>query len=121
MNQLSREQRAQVLALQVEGTSVRATCRVTGRSKGAVLRLLQETGRACARAHSARVRDLPCQRVQVDEAWAFVGMKARNVPRESHGEFGIAKWSSPRWIPTPSSSSRGSSAGAPRPRPGSSS
>lgn len=89
MNRLSREQRAQVLALHVEGTSVRATCRVTGRSKGAVLRLLQEAGRACALEHSARVRELRCERVQVDEVWAFVGMKARNVPKERRGEFGI--------------------------------
>lgn len=89
MNRLSREQRAQVLALQVEGTSVRATCRVTGRSKGAVLRLLQEAGQACALEHSARVRNLSCERVQLDEVWAFVGMKARNVPKERHGEWGI--------------------------------
>ena len=89
INRLSREQRAQVLALHVEGTSVRATCRVTGRSKGAVFRLLCGAGHACAVAHSDRVRALGCERVQVDEAWAFVGMKARNVPRERHGEFGI--------------------------------
>jgi len=28
------------------------------------------------------MRDLPCQRVQVDEIWAFVGAKARNIREE---------------------------------------
>ena len=36
-----------------------------------------------------RVRVLRCERVQVDEVWAFVGMKARKVPRGRYGEFGV--------------------------------
>lgn len=89
MRRLTREQRAQILSLQVEGMSIRSTCRITGRSKVTVTRLIVEAGQACAEAHGALVRDLDCQRVQVDELWAFVGMKAKRVPQERRGEFSI--------------------------------
>jgi hypothetical protein len=35
----------------VEGNSIRATCRMTGHSKGAVLKLLAEVGAACLDLH----------------------------------------------------------------------
>ena len=89
MRRLTRDQRAQILTLQVEGNSVRAICRITGRSKGAVLRLIVDAGQACATALGELVRDVRCQRVQVDELWAFVGMKAKNVPAERREEFGV--------------------------------
>ena len=89
MRRLSREARAQILAMQVEGNSIRATSRITGRSKDTVMRLVVEAGQACAEAHGALVRDLRSQRVEVDEMWAFVGMKQRRVPAERKGEFGI--------------------------------
>ncbi|MCY3913973.1 MAG: IS1 family transposase [Chloroflexi bacterium] len=89
MHRLTREQRAQILNMQIEGVSIRATCRLTGRSKGAVTRLIVEAGQACAEAHGALVRDLRCEQVQVDELWAYVGMKQKRVPAERKGEFGI--------------------------------
>ena len=89
MRRLSRDQRAQILALQVEGNSIRSTSRITGRSKDTVMRLIVEAGQACAAAHGGLVRDLRCQRVQVDELWAFVAMKQKQVPAERRGEFGI--------------------------------
>ncbi len=61
MRRLSRSDRAQILAMQVEGNSLRATSRMTGRSKDTVMRLLVEAGQACADAHGALVRDLRCQ------------------------------------------------------------
>ncbi len=30
----------------------------------------------------------PCTHIQADEAWAFCGMKERNVPRDKQGVFG---------------------------------
>ena len=89
MYRLTTEQRAQILNMQIEGVSIRATCRLTGRSKGAVTKLIVEAGQACAEAHGNLVRDLRCEQVQVDELWAFVGMKQRRVPAERKGEFGI--------------------------------
>lgn len=34
------------------------------------------------------LRDLPCQRIECDEIWAFVGSKARNVPVGKEEEYG---------------------------------
>ena len=73
----------------VEGNSIRATCRMSGASKTTVTRLLVDAGRVAAQWHGEHVRDLQCRRVQVDEIWAFVGMKAANVPAERRGKFGI--------------------------------
>jgi IS1 family transposase len=82
MNRLSSEKRVQVVAALVEGTSIRATCRMTGVSKVAVMKLLVDLGTACSVHMDMAMRDLPCKRIQVDEIWAFVGAKAKNVSPE---------------------------------------
>ena len=89
MRRLPAERRAQALTCLVEGNSIRATSRMTGINKDTVMRLLVDAGHAAAQWHGERMRDLPCQRIQVDEIWGFVGMKAKNVPAERRGEFGI--------------------------------
>ena len=89
MYRLDRATRAQVLQLFSAGMSIRAICRVTGVSKPTVLKLLTDIGPAVAEFQGRMLRDLPCERIQVDEIWAFVGMKARQVPEERRGEFGI--------------------------------
>ena len=89
VNRLPRATRAQVLQLFSEGMSIRAICRVTGVSKPTVLKLLTDIGPAVAEFQGRVLRDLPCDRIQVDEIWAYVGMKARQVPEERRGEFGI--------------------------------
>ena len=88
MNKLSNKQRAQVIAALVEGNSIRATCRMTGRSKGAILKLLADIGAACAQYQDRTLRNLTCKRIQCDEIWSFCHAKAKNVPREKRGEFG---------------------------------
>jgi hypothetical protein len=88
MNRLSTKQRARIVACLVEGNSIRSTCRLTGASKNTVTKLLVDLGRACSEYQDAVLRDLPCQRIQCDEAWAFVYSKAKNVPTEHAGEFG---------------------------------
>ena len=67
MNKLSAEKKTQVVAALVEGCSVRSTSRLTGVSKGAILRLLAEVGTACAEYQSFAIRNVKAQRVQVDE------------------------------------------------------
>jgi hypothetical protein len=39
-------------------------------------------------ASGTALRNLPCQRIQADELWAFCHAKERNVPDEKRGEFG---------------------------------
>src|SRR5260370_915751 len=53
MNKLSMDKKIAVVSALVEGCSVRSTVRMTGVSKGAILRLLVEVGTACAESHDA--------------------------------------------------------------------
>lgn len=53
---------------------------MTGAAKGTVLKLLVDLGTACSIHMDHAMRDLPCERIQVDEIWTFVGMKQKNVP-----------------------------------------
>jgi IS1 family transposase len=82
MNCLSISVRAQIIAALVEGASVNATCRMIGVSKHTVLKLLKDTGCACAAYHDAHVRNLRIRRIQADEIWAFVYGKDKNLTLE---------------------------------------
>ncbi len=82
MNRLSVDQRVQVTAALVEGSSINATCRMTGVAKHTVLNLLKDMGCACAAYHNARVRNLRVRRIQADEIWAFVHGKDKNLTLE---------------------------------------
>jgi len=89
MNRLSKEKRCAVVAALIEGNSIRATCRMTGVAKGAVLSLLAEVGEASAKYQDAHFRNLPCRRIQCDEIWAFCYAKQKNVPKDLQGQFGF--------------------------------
>lgn len=79
MNKLSREKRAEILHQLCEGMSIRAITRTTGASKTTVSKLLNDVGTACASYHDKHVVGLRSRRVQVDEIWAFVYAKQKNV------------------------------------------
>jgi IS1 family transposase len=89
MNKLSTARRSQVVAALVEGNSVRATCRMTGVDKGAVLKLLVDLGAACERFQNETLRGLKSQRIQCDEIWEFCYAKQKNVPERMQGTWGV--------------------------------
>jgi len=88
MNRLPLQDRAQILSLLVEGNSLRAIARITGKSINTVTKLLVDVGTACDLYQNEHLRNLKCKRVQVDEIWSFCGMKEKNVPPMRKGEFG---------------------------------
>jgi IS1 family transposase len=81
MNKLSREDRAKILHLLCEGSSIRAITRLTGASKNTVSKLLIDAGRACAAYQDRVLRNLTCKRIQVDEIWSFVRVKHNNMAK----------------------------------------
>ena len=89
MNRLSLEDRARILSCLVEGKSMRAATRMTGKSINTVTKLLVDVGIACAKYQHQTLRNLPCKRVQCDEIWSFCGMKQKNVPQVQKGIYGI--------------------------------
>src|SRR6266545_8234481 len=88
MNRLSTEKRTAVIAALVEGNSIRATVRMTGVAKDTVTKLLVDMGTVCSIHMDLQMRNLPCKRLQVDELWAFVYAKQKNVPPNKRGEAG---------------------------------
>lgn len=82
MNRLATDKRTAVIAALVEGTSINATCRITGVAKHTVLKLLKDLGCAAASYHDTHVRDLRVRRVQADEVWSFVYGKDKNLTME---------------------------------------
>lgn len=82
-NVISDAKKIAVISALVEGCSVRSTSRLTGVSKGAILRLLVSVGDACAAYQDAVIRNVSAKRVQVDEIWSFVGAKEKNVTPEN--------------------------------------
>jgi IS1 family transposase len=88
MNRLSTARRSSVIAALVEGNSLRATSRMTGVALNTVTKLLVDLGTVCSIHQDRVMRDLPCERIQVDEAWTFVYAKQKNVPADKRDEAG---------------------------------
>ena len=58
MNKLPRAKRIAIVSALVEGSSVRATARMVGVTKGAVLKLLADVGTVCAAYQDRTLRNL---------------------------------------------------------------
>jgi IS1 family transposase len=82
MNQLDMDARCRVVAALVEGSSIRATVRMTGIAKNTIQKLLLELGAACFSYQDRVFVNLPCKRIQIDECWAFCYAKQKNVTAE---------------------------------------
>jgi IS1 family transposase len=78
MRKLDKETRARCLHALCEGMAIRAVARLTGVSKTTLLKLIEDAGTAAAWYQDRTLRNLPCQKLQIDEAWGFVGCKQRN-------------------------------------------
>jgi len=79
MNRLTREDRARILHLLCEGSSIRAVTRLTEASKNTVTKLVVDAGHACTEYQDRVLRNLTSKHVQVDEIWNFVYAKNANV------------------------------------------
>jgi hypothetical protein len=90
-NVISMAKKVAVISALVEGCSVRSTSRMTGVSKGAILRLLVSVGSACAAYQDRTIRNVTSRRVQVDEIWNFCYAKQKNVTMEMLDRVEAAK------------------------------
>lgn len=81
-NHLPRERQIAVVNALVEGCSIRSTERMTGVNRETVGTLLGRVGSGCADLMNDTMRDLDCDRLEIDEIWAFVHKKQRHVRAE---------------------------------------
>lgn len=87
--QLSIEKQALVLAALREGAPLNSVTRMFSVSIHTVLRVIRETGEAFADYMDQNFRDLPCERIELDEQWQYVGChKGRMLaPEPGRGDF----------------------------------
>jgi IS1 family transposase len=81
MNNLPRDTQIKVIAALAEGMGIRATARLTGVDRGTVGSLALRVGRGCAELHDRMMVGIRTSRLELDEAWSFVGKKQKRVKR----------------------------------------
>ena len=75
MNVLPFDKQSAIVSALVEGVSIRATERLTGVHRDTIMRLGSRVGEGCAMLHDRIMRNLNVGRVELDEAWSYVGKK----------------------------------------------
>ena len=88
VNVLSMQERVRVVSALVEGTSLRATERLTGVFRQAITGLLLCVGEGCRWLLDATMRDLHCDVLELDEVWCFVAKKEARVTPDDPPEYG---------------------------------
>src|SRR6266851_63475 len=89
MNRLGNAGQATAIAALVEGNSIRSVERMTGIHRDTIGRLMVRVADGCDRLMDEMMRGLACPRLQLDEIWAYVGMKQKTARRmDKADEFG---------------------------------
>jgi IS1 family transposase len=88
MNILPHDKQTQIVAALTEGCSIRAIERLTGIHRDTIMRLGVRVGEGCLKLHSAVMRDLQVNRIELDEIWAYVGKKQRLVKQDDSDMVG---------------------------------
>jgi IS1 family transposase len=78
-NVLNTDKQIAVVSALTEGSSIRSIERMMGVHRDTIMRLGVKVGQGCTKLMDAKMRDLDCNRLEMDEIWGFVGKKERNV------------------------------------------
>jgi transposase-like protein/IS1 family transposase len=77
-----------ILGMLVEGCSVRTIERLTGVHRDTILRLLVKAGERCEKLLGDKIRNVPCEDVELDEIWSWVFCKERAKRADHDASFG---------------------------------
>ena len=88
MNVLPKETQAIVIGSLAEGASIRSVERMTGVHRDTIMRLGVRVGNACQKLMDEKMRQLPCQKIEVDEIWGYIGKKQRIVTPQDSPDLG---------------------------------
>lgn len=78
-NVLKTEKQIAVISALAEGSSIRSIERMTGINRNTIMNLGVRIGQGCQRLLDAKMRDLTCENLQLDEIWGFIGKKQKHV------------------------------------------
>jgi IS1 family transposase len=78
-NVLSIEKQIQIIGALAEGSGIRQIERMTGVHRDTIMRLGVRVGKGCISFMDSKMRDLPCEHLQFDELWGFIGKKQKHV------------------------------------------
>lgn len=82
------EKVAQIVALLMEGNSIRSISRLTGVHKGTIISVMQTVGKHCQSILDRRVRDLKPRYLQCDELHTLVHTKQKHLKPNDPAEWG---------------------------------
>lgn len=88
MNILPHEKQTTAISALAEGASIRSVERMTGIHRDTIMRLGVRVGEACGKLMDETMRELPCQKIEVDEIWGYVGKKQRLVTAMDSADLG---------------------------------
>jgi IS1 family transposase len=87
-NVLSIDKQVQIISALAEGSGIRQIERMTGVHRDTIMRLGVRVGNGCTSLMDTKMRDLPCENLQFDELWGFIGKKQKHVQPEDSAECG---------------------------------
>jgi IS1 family transposase len=87
-NTLKMDQQISVIAALAEGSSIRSIERMTGIHRDTIMRLGVKIGDGCTALLDSKMRDLPCNRLEIDEVWGFIGKKEAHLKADDDPTFG---------------------------------
>jgi IS1 family transposase len=87
-NTLNTGKQIAIIAALAEGNSIRSIERMTGVHRDTIMRLGVKVGQGCTALMDAKMHNLPCTRLEMDEIWGYVGKKDRNVRMGDSMEVG---------------------------------
>jgi IS1 family transposase len=87
-NVLSTDKQIAVIGALAEGSSIRSIERITGVHRDTIMRLGVRIGKGCTAIMDAKMRNLPCTRLEMDEIWGFIGKKDRHVRPDDDPQLG---------------------------------
>jgi IS1 family transposase len=90
-NVLKKDKQIAVIAALAEGMAIRQIERMTDIHRDTIMRLGVRVGKGCAAIMDAKMRNLDCENIQIDEIWGFIQKKKRNIkPTDNPREVGDA-------------------------------
>jgi len=89
-NVLGTDKQIAAISALCEGSSIRSVERQTGIHRDTIMRLGVRVGKGCTALMDAKMQNLGCTRLEMDEVWGFIGKKDKHVRPDDDPQYGDA-------------------------------